>query len=162
MPWHSANHQLRPPTSKARFLRTSWNLRPNIAVAYLSIALAIVSIFSPLHLAYSSHRHRFNATTLLYEDIIVLDQGKRSKNSDTPSPDYSSIHEESKLKVTYVTCLLSNLFLLRYTGTPENGSFAPVINERDYDFFPRRCEQKSLSVLMRAPKQSPPLFPASV
>lgn len=131
--------------------------------SFLAVGIIFTPIFSVLHLTTADHRHRFNIATGLYEDIVTLGpKTAQEKVNHLPEPDergaggYSSFDGRIP-RVSYVTCLISNMRMLRYIDCVIKVFSSPAAFQMLLSRGARNFLSRGAHLFLTAPKQSPPL-----
>ncbi|MBN2369566.1 MAG: hypothetical protein JXO72_03690 [Vicinamibacteria bacterium] len=127
----------------------------------LAVLMAILPVLSLLHLSFASHQHRFNPTTGLYEDVIVVAGGEERDEVESCTSDRRETPAlfNSRYSVNFTTCLAANLFILRYTNHLGDVSIARHVDDgRRQNAIYCEPQIEPIPVLSMAPKKSPPFF----
>jgi len=80
-------------------------------VIALAALLGILPVLSPLHRAFSSHRHRFDPVSQRYEDVLVEDDTAAGEDYSPPSDHEVVFSRKSTPDSVIIPCLISNSIL---------------------------------------------------
>jgi hypothetical protein len=137
---------------------------PRIRALFAFLAIGLVSwlavfpLLSSLHLAFSSHQHRFCAAHQKFEDVLPEGYDHAEHHSQVPIDQVARLHAGYLYEVqdNHTECPFTNLITTNLAPSQVCDSISAPAEDGCCRYASQLDCAASLSILARAPKHSPP------